>query len=231
MTQHQSVGRSSANDNADKPLVNHDFPSTATMKEKNGTRRYCSVIAAAVAVFGIISIYLGSHARNNGEYNTLKNNVFDKRDIWGSDSGSVISPGISYASFQYGVSQCQKIAKQQEEKKYLNSELPRRQRNPRGPKNTTLLIKNGYIWLGNDYLDGGDILIKDGLILKVGHGLSTDEENVKEINAEGRVVSPGIVDMHTHATVYSLPGLQATADVDEVTDSTTPYVRRKIKKR
>ena len=231
MIQRQSGGRSSTNDSAEKPLLDYDFPSTTTMKKKNATRRYCGTIAAAVAVFGIISIYLGSQAPNNGEHNTLKNNEFDKPDFWGGDSGSVISPGISYASFKYGLSQCQKITKQQEEKEYLNRELPPRQRNPRGPENTTLLIKNGYIWLGDRYLDGGDILIKDGLILKVGHDLSTDEENVKEINAEGRVVSPGIVDMHTHATVYSLPGLQATADVDEITDSTTPYVRRKTKRR
>ncbi|KAI7851769.1 hypothetical protein BDC45DRAFT_571641 [Circinella umbellata] len=166
-----------------------------------------------------------SQVPNHSESSTLKINPFDKRELLSRDSGSVTSAGISYASFKYGLSQCQQITKQQREKQNTNKELPRRQRNPRGPTNTTLLIKNGYIWLGDRYLDGGDILIKDGLIIDVGHGLSTDERNVREIDAKGRVVSPGIVDMHTHATVYSLPGLQATADVDELSDSATPYVR------
>ncbi|KAG2214564.1 hypothetical protein INT45_014298, partial [Circinella minor] len=195
------------------------------MEGKSTIHRYYGISAMLLIVVGIISIYLGSHTPNRSESTTLKTNPFNKGEPLSRDSGSVISAGISYGSFKYGLSQCQQITKQQQEKQDKNKELPRRQRNPRGPTNTTLLIKNGYIWLGDRYLDGGDILIKDGLILEVGHGLSTDEDNVQEIDAKGRVVSPGIVDMHTHATVYSLPGLQATADVDELSDSATPYVR------
>ncbi|KAG2228204.1 hypothetical protein INT45_010996 [Circinella minor] len=230
MTRYQSGGGLPTIDNAYKPLLDHDFPSTATVKKK-ATRRYYGLIGTALAVFGITCIYLSSQIPNHDEYSTFQN--VDTQNLWGSDSASVIAPGISYASFKYGLSQCQQITKQQQQKltqkqreeQDTDEELPRRQRNPRGPTNTTLLIKNGYVWLGDRYLDGGDILIKDGLILEVGHDLSTDEKNVKVINAEGRVVSPGIVDMHTHATAASLPDLDATADENEMTHPTTPYVR------
>ena len=232
MTRYQSGGGLPTNDNAYKPLLNHDFPSTATNKKKAITRRCYGLIAAALAVFGVTSIYLSSQVPNHDEYSTFQN--VGTQNLWGGDSRSVVAPGISYASFKYGLSQCQQITKQQQqkltqqqrEKEDTDDELPRRQRNPRGPVNTTLLVKNGYIWLGDRYLDGGDVLIKDGLILEVGLELSTDDENVKVINAEGRVITPGIVDMHTHATAASLPDLDATADENEMTHPTTPYVRK-----
>ncbi|MBT6910540.1 MAG: amidohydrolase family protein, partial [Rhodospirillaceae bacterium] len=59
------------------------------------------------------------------------------------------------------------------------------------------VIKNGMI------IDGarlprfrGDIGIKDGLIAEIGHIDSADGDEV--IDAEGLVVAPGFVDLHTH---------------------------------
>ena len=61
-----------------------------------------------------------------------------------------------------------------------------------------LIIRNGTV------IDGSgapgrvsDILIKDGLIKKVGN-LDDSYQSKKEINASGYIVTPGFVDIHTH---------------------------------
>ncbi|MEO9229085.1 MAG: amidohydrolase family protein [Devosia sp.] len=63
-------------------------------------------------------------------------------------------------------------------------------------KNYDLVIRGGTV------LDGrggsafkGDVAIKDGLIAKVG---SVPERGVEEIDASGKLVTPGFVDVHTH---------------------------------
>ncbi|KAI9468661.1 hypothetical protein BDB00DRAFT_777303 [Zychaea mexicana] len=232
-TRYQSGGLPTNSSDAYKPLLDHpsqQFSAAPYYKKKSSTR--LGLIAAALTVFGVTSIYLGSQLPNNDEYSTFVTSV-NAQGLWGGEGGSVIAPGISYTSFQYGLSKCQQhdVDQQQQQSTSSNkssdsgSSLPR-QRNPRGPSNSKLLIKNGHIWLGDRYLDG-DILIQDGLIIKVQHGLEVpeDDENVRVIDAAGRVVSPGIVDMHTHATAASFPGLDALADENEMTHPTTPYVR------
>ncbi|WP_137701460.1 8-oxoguanine deaminase [Marimonas lutisalis] len=62
-----------------------------------------------------------------------------------------------------------------------------------------ILIRNaGHILTMNDTreeLRAGDILIRDGVIVAVGHGLSTEGE---VIDAAGCVVTPGLVNTHHH---------------------------------
>lgn len=60
-----------------------------------------------------------------------------------------------------------------------------------------LIIKNGEVFDGT----GGaskiaDVAIKDGIIAKVAPGIDADAERV--IDAQGRIVTPGFVDVHTH---------------------------------
>jgi len=60
-----------------------------------------------------------------------------------------------------------------------------------------LLIKNGHVVDPADKIDGiADILIEGGRISKVGAGLDTKAETI--IDAGGKIVMPGIVDMHVH---------------------------------
>ena len=59
-----------------------------------------------------------------------------------------------------------------------------------------LVIRNGLVFDGR----GGepvraDLAIKDGLIVAVG---TVEDEGVEEIDAAGRIVTPGFVDIHTH---------------------------------
>jgi imidazolonepropionase-like amidohydrolase len=44
------------------------------------------------------------------------------------------------------------------------------------------------------------------------------------IEARGKFVTPGVIDTHSHMGVYASPSVFATADGNEMTDPTTPYV-------
>ena len=59
-----------------------------------------------------------------------------------------------------------------------------------------LVIRNGSIidGTGNAPRDG-DVAVKDGRIVAVGN---VAENGAKEIDARGRIVTPGFVDIHTH---------------------------------
>lgn len=60
-----------------------------------------------------------------------------------------------------------------------------------------MLIKNGRFFNGERFLkDDIEIQIKDGKIFSVSSGLSTEDEQI--IDAEGKIVCPGLVDIHTH---------------------------------
>ena len=61
-----------------------------------------------------------------------------------------------------------------------------------------VLIKNGKILdgTGNPWFKA-DIGIKEGKIAVIGRNLSSEAQMV--IDAEGLVVSPGFIDMHTHS--------------------------------
>ncbi|WP_280586208.1 amidohydrolase family protein [Halorubrum sp. Boch-26] len=73
---------------------------------------------------------------------------------------------------------------------------------------TRTIIQNGTIVsLDPDIgeLDGADVLIEDGEIADVGHGLST--ENAEVIDASGTIVVPGFVDSHIHLAQTQVRGI------------------------
>lgn len=72
-----------------------------------------------------------------------------------------------------------------------------------------LLLKGGRIIDPSQNIDTvGDLLVADGIIAAVGGSLS--DEDARIIDATGLIVSPGLVDMHTHLRE---PGLEAKEDI------------------
>ena len=71
-------------------------------------------------------------------------------------------------------------------------------------------------------IENGVILIEDGKIARVGAGfeLPNDAEVI-----DAKIVIPGLIDMHTHVGVYSLPLVDENSDGNEMTDPITPQVR------
>lgn len=63
------------------------------------------------------------------------------------------------------------------------------------------------------------MLLRDGKIVAAGSALDGDGATV--IDASGRRVAPGIIDVHTHLGVYGSPGATAHQDGNEMIDPWT----------
>ena len=88
----------------------------------------------------------------------------------------------------------------------------------------TLLLKNGNIIpINGENIIGGDILIQNGKIVKIGKGLKIPPK-AKVIELNGKWVIPGIIDSHSHIAIeggVNEMGNLITAEVD-VKDVITP---------
>jgi imidazolonepropionase-like amidohydrolase len=87
-----------------------------------------------------------------------------------------------------------------------------------------VLIQGATILVGNGArLDETDVLIENGKISAVGVGLAVPA-NAEVIDAHGRVVSPGLIDVHSHLGVYPSPGVSGNDDGNEATAPVTANV-------
>jgi len=88
---------------------------------------------------------------------------------------------------------------------------------------TPTLIRGATVLdgLGGEFANS-DVLMRDGRIVAVGQNL--DAAGATVIEANGRFVTPGIVDAHSHLGVYPSPSIDATADGNEATDPNTAEV-------
>ena len=71
-------------------------------------------------------------------------------------------------------------------------------------------------------LDNADVLLSDGKIAAIGEGLSSAGATV--VDASGRWVTPGIIDVHSHLGVYPSPGTVSHSDGNEATAPVTAEV-------
>ncbi|KZT28937.1 carbohydrate esterase family 9 protein [Neolentinus lepideus HHB14362 ss-1] len=101
------------------------------------------------------------------------------------------------------------------------------------PGTKPVLIKNARIWTGaqngTEVIKGG-ILLDRGLIKEVGHvsrgTLDKFKHNLVEYDAEGRWVTPGIVDLHSHIGDASSPELEgASGDDNSLNGPILPWLR------
>lgn len=66
-----------------------------------------------------------------------------------------------------------------------------------------ILIENANVMtVSNGTLEGGSILIRDGKIVEVGRGINASGARV--INVEGKWVTPGLIDCHSHIAADSI---------------------------
>ena len=87
----------------------------------------------------------------------------------------------------------------------------------------SLVVRAERIYtVADGIIENGSILIEDGKIAGVGVGLDTPADaRILEATA----VIPGLVDMHTHVGVYSVPRVDENSDGNEMIDPITPQVR------
>ncbi|CAG8729257.1 38566_t:CDS:10 [Gigaspora margarita] len=127
---------------------------------------------------------------------------------------------ISQEEYRNGVNKCKMIKSNKP-----NNNENTRTRNPRFvPGTKTVVFKNGIILNGNGENILGDIILKNGLIHAIGKNLSDDDDAIV-IDVKKKYITPGLVDMHSHAVISTWPSLSSTDDTGEDTHPITPYVR------
>ncbi|MBR0552384.1 amidohydrolase [Stakelama marina] len=86
------------------------------------------------------------------------------------------------------------------------------------------LVTNVTIFDGEGgRIDGGSVLFAGGKIVAVGQSVDAPA-GATVIDGSGKVLTPGIIDVHSHLGDYPSPSVQALSDGNEATDPVTPDV-------
>src|SRR4030095_12242091 len=87
------------------------------------------------------------------------------------------------------------------------------------------LIRNATILDGEGgRIDNGSLLLADGKVQAVGGADLAAPEGATIIDAAGRYVTAGIIDIHSHLGDYPSPGVQSLSDGNEATSPARPEV-------
>jgi len=87
------------------------------------------------------------------------------------------------------------------------------------------LIRGATIFDGEGgRIDNGSILLVGGKVEAVGGADIGAPEGAAVIDAQGRYVTPGIIDVHSHLGDYPSPGVQSLSDGNEATSPARPEV-------
>ena len=88
--------------------------------------------------------------------------------------------------------------------------------------NTILKNANIYDGDGNEFLET-DIIIQNGKIISIGKDLPGADE-LTIVDATGKWITPGIIDIHSHMGVYPAPSVKTSSDGNEATNPVTAEV-------
>jgi hypothetical protein len=107
-----------------------------------------------------------------------------------------------------------------------------------------VLLKNATLWTGEkdgtEVLYGADVWLEGGVIRKIRDPKDVDDDDdfsdlfevaknmgkrVETVNLDGAWVTPGIVDVHSHMGVNSLPDLQGSEETNSFKAPIQPWLR------
>ncbi|MBO7924782.1 amidohydrolase [Pseudoalteromonas sp. K222D] len=88
---------------------------------------------------------------------------------------------------------------------------------------SSTLITNATVLTGTgERLDDTDVLLVDGKVQQVGKDLTASADTT--IDAQGKWVTPGIIDVHSHLGAYPSPSVESHQDGNEMTSPNTAEV-------
>ncbi|TPH16504.1 amidohydrolase [Litorilituus lipolyticus] len=90
------------------------------------------------------------------------------------------------------------------------------------PKQDTLLTNATILTGTGERLESADILLVDGKVQQLGTDLSAQGAVV--IDMQGKWITPGIIDVHSHLGVYPSPKVESHSDGNEMTSPNTSEV-------
>ncbi|WP_199183756.1 amidohydrolase [Novosphingobium sp. HII-3] len=73
-------------------------------------------------------------------------------------------------------------------------------------------------------IDNGVVLFRDGKVVAVGGADLAVPDGYDRVDAAGKFVTPGVIDIHSHLGVYPSPAIDALSDGNEMTKPVTPHV-------
>ncbi|KAJ3210089.1 hypothetical protein HDU82_008790 [Entophlyctis luteolus] len=150
---------------------------------------------------------------------------------------NVQTSAISAESFSEGLNACERISRDEIDSGTSNPAL-----------NRPLLIQHATVWDGiGGRMPNTDVALAFGVIVKIGQGLSSldvvnaakdyrdklsnlknahefslfNSSDVEIVDVQGRVVSPGLIDMHSHVGAGSIPGFSGEEDTNEMAGGPT----------
>lgn len=89
------------------------------------------------------------------------------------------------------------------------------------PQTKTLIINATILDGAGKRMDRADVLIDNGRIVALGPDLARPE-SVTMIDAVGRWITPGLIDVHTHAGTFTLPQSAAERNASDVSELADP---------
>ena len=92
---------------------------------------------------------------------------------------------------------------------------------PLASERTLIKSVNLYDGLGNEF-SNFDVLFDNGIIEEIGKDIADGDATI--IDAKGKWLTPGIIDIHSHMGVYPAPGVRTSSDGNEATSPVTAEV-------
>ncbi|MEG3179307.1 amidohydrolase family protein [Sphingomonas sp. LT1P40] len=91
----------------------------------------------------------------------------------------------------------------------------------RMPQPDDMLLRGATILDGvGGRIDGGDVLVRGGKIVAVGKALTNP--GVREVDAKGRWITPGVIDVHTHNGTFVVPLTDIDRSASDVSEVSSP---------
>ncbi len=91
------------------------------------------------------------------------------------------------------------------------------------PRTDFLLVNAAILDGAGRRIDHGELLVRDGKVVQIGTVLA-HPASVRVIDARGRWVTPGIIDVHTHNGTYVVPLTDIDTESSDVSELNSPNV-------
>ena len=90
---------------------------------------------------------------------------------------------------------------------------------------TVAIVGGTVMTAAGTVIENGVVVMRDGRIRAVGPASDVAiPDDAERVDAQGRFVTPGLIDTHSHMGVYAQPGVNATNDGNEATAPVTAEV-------